>query len=120
MESLLSKFKKLNRLLSEARNRQKILAFGYLGCTEIFTLSLSLTGLLLSASNVLSSSPQAHRSGRGALRRGPERGLSMRKIANLIENNKILQNLFFQKKIRNNFDEFLLKYALKSERCKNM
>ena len=34
-----------------------------------------LAGLLLSASNVLSSFPQAPRSGRGALRRGPERGL---------------------------------------------
>ena len=51
------------------------LGLGFLGCTEIYTLSLSLTGLLLSASNVLSSFPQAPRSGRGALRRGPERGL---------------------------------------------
>ena len=51
------------------------LALGYLRCAEIFTLSLSLTGLLLSALNVLSSSSQAPRSGRGALRRGPERGL---------------------------------------------
>ena len=81
MESFLSKLKILNRLLSEARNRQKILAFGYLGCAEIFTLSLPLKGLLLSASSVLSSSPQAPRSGRGALRRGRSRkGLGVREI----------------------------------------
>ena len=40
-----------------------------------FTYSLLLIGLLLSALNVLSLFPQAPRSGRGALRRGPERGL---------------------------------------------
>ena len=40
-----------------------------------FTFSLLLIGLLLSALNVLSLFPQAPRSGRGALRRGPERGL---------------------------------------------
>ena len=56
------------------------LGLGFLGCTEIYTPSLSLTGLLLSALNVLSSSSQAPRSGRGALRRGPERGLFNQKI----------------------------------------
>ena len=57
------------------------LGLGFLGCTEIYTPSLSLTGLLLSASNVLSSFPQAPRSGRGALRRGPERGLFYQNVA---------------------------------------
>ena len=67
------------------------LALGYLRCAEIFTLSLSLTGLLLSALNVLSSSSQAPRSGRGALRRGPERGLFHQKFAEKMQ--KLTRNM---------------------------
>ena len=63
-----------------------------------FTFSLLLIGLLLSALNVLSLFPQAPRSGRGALRRGPERGLFIQ-ILQIFAKFKILQ--IFEKNEKN-------------------